>query len=143
MLKKILNSVSVSKIEIEKKSISGPESTIEKENFLVCEKCGSENFYLPIKSNQWECRRCNPPRSDRFVAQTKQPHRIDLETRNEESHHGWAVVDPAQSWGPYILKSKIPVCECGSEYFEESGIVCEVKKFCVCCRKEIFCVDFN
>lgn len=110
---------------------------------FVCEKCGSGNFYLPTKSNRWECRECNPPKSDRFVAQTKQPLRIDQEARNEESHPGWAVVDPAQSWGPYILKSKKPVCECGSEYFEETGIVCEVRKFCICCRKEIFCVDFN
>jgi hypothetical protein len=141
MLKKILNSVSNSKNEIEKKSIS-PVATLENKNFSVCEICGSENFYLPIKSNRWECRECNPPKSERFIAQTKQGRRIDETTENDRYHPGWAEVDPAQSWGPYVLKSKKPVCKCGSEYFEETGTVCEVKKFCVCCREEIFCVDF-
>jgi hypothetical protein len=141
MLKTILNSVSNSKNENEKKSIS-TVATLEKENFSVCEQCGSENFYLPIKSNRWECRECNPPKSDRFVAQSKQGRQIDETTQNDMYHPGWAIVDPAQCWGPYVLRSKNPVCKCGSEYFEETGIVCNVKKFCVCCREEIFCVDF-
>lgn len=52
------------------------------------------------------------------------------------------VVDPAQCWGPYVLRAENPICECGSKYFQESGTVCNVKKFCVCCRSEIFLVDF-
>lgn len=135
MLKKILFSVEKSTPE---KNFSMP-STIEK-NFSSCEICGSENFYLPTKSNQWLCRECNPPKSDRFVAQTKQGRRIDETTKNEESHPGWVKVDPAQCWGPYVLRSKIQVCKCGSDYWEESGTVTNVKKFCVCCRKELFFV---
>jgi hypothetical protein len=136
MLQKIL--FSVSKFQKEKFFSDSPKE----KNFSCCEKCGGENFYLPIKSNRWECRECNPPRSERFVAQSKQGRRSEDTTLEGPTEPEPVKVDPAQCWGPYVLRAENPICECGSKYFQESGTVCNVKKFCVCCRSEIFLVDF-
>lgn len=135
MLQKILFSVAKSAQE---KIFSPVAIQPEEKIFLVCEICGSKNFYLPIKSTQWICRDCSPPRSERFVAQSKQATGSEDTTLDGPSEPQPAKVDPAQSWGPYVLRSKNPICKCGSDYFEESGTVCCVKKFCVCCREEIF-----
>lgn len=139
MLKKILFSVSKSNSEIQKSISSKPEPIEEK---MVCEKCGSENFYLPTKSTEWICRTCLPPKSERYVAQTKQGRTINGNTLDGPQHPGWARVDPAQSWGPYVLKFENPICKCGSEYVEESGTISKIEKNCVCCREPIFLVDF-
>jgi hypothetical protein len=132
MLQKILFSVAKSAQE---KNISIP--TPEEKKFSVCEICGSRNFYLPIKSIEWVCRECSPPRSERFVAQSKQATGSEDTTLDGLPEPEPVKVDPAQSWGPYVLRSKIPICKCGSDYFEESGTVVCVKKFCCVCKIEL------
>ena len=131
MLQKIL--FSVSKFQKEKIFSDPPKE----KNFSCCEKCGGENFYLPIKSNRWECRDCNPPRSERFVAQSKQGRRSEDTTLDGPTEPELIRVDPAQSWGPYVLRAEIPVCECGCDYWRESGTVFKINFSCVCCGEEI------
>jgi ribosomal protein L37AE/L43A len=139
MLKQILFSVSKSNSEIQK-SISSVTKPIEEKS--ICEKCGSENFYLPTKSIEWVCRNCRPPKSERHVAQSKQGHTSESTNLDGSNDLGWVSVDPAQSWGPYVLKFEKPICKCGSEYAEEAGTISKIEKFCVCCREQIFLVDF-
>jgi hypothetical protein len=137
MLKNIFQSVENSK---SKKFISyeDVENSVDPGKIdFVCEKCGGENFYLPIKSNCWECRDCNPPRSERFVAQSKQGRRSEDTTLDGTTEPELIRVDLAQSWGPYVLRAEIQVCECGCEYWRESGTVLKINISCVCCGKEI------
>ena len=142
MLKQILFSVSKSNSEIQKSISSKPIAAESIEEKSICEKCGSENFYLPTKSTEWVCRNCRPPKSERHVAQSKQGHTIESTNLDGPQDLGWVSVDPAQSWGPYVLKFEKPICKCGSEYAEEAGTISKIEKFCVCCREQIFLVDF-
>lgn len=108
----------------------------------VCEKCGSENLWQPRKSDSWECFRCNPPRTESMVAQTRLG--LGLVSRASDGSRELQSLGSVltRSWGPFIVAHSGPVCECGCDWTEERGTLFEVFRVCVLCKKEVSIPDF-